>query len=346
MKFTAKQIAEVLNGEVYGNPEAEVSDFAKIEEGKPETLTFLHNAKYEHYLYTTEASVCIVNKDYQPRKPITPTLVKVDDAYLALTQLLEYYHEHTKTDKTGIEQPSYIASTASYGADVYIGAFAHIGDHVEIGDNVKIYPNVTIGDRSKIGDHTILYSGVQLYEGTVVGNNCIVHSNAVIGADGFGFAPDKHGVYKKIPQIGNVVLEDDVEIGAATTIDRSTMGSTLIKKGVKLDNHVQIAHNVVIGEHTVIAAQTGVAGSTKIGKHNVIGGQVGIVGHIEIGDGVQIQAQSGVGKNVEDGRALQGSPAFEYAAYSRSYVHFRNLPKIVNRLNEIEKKLEDNGEKS
>lgn len=346
MKFTAKQIAEVLNGEVYGNPDAEVSAFAKIEESKPETLTFLHNAKYEHYLYTTEASVCIVNKDYTPKKPVTPTLVKVDNAYLALTKLLEYYYEHTKTQKTGVEQPSFVASTATYGADVYIGAFAHIGDHVEIGNNVKIYPNVTVGDHSKIGDNTILYSGVQLYEHIVVGNNCIIHSNAVIGADGFGFAPDEKGVYKKIPQIGNVILEDDVEVGAATTIDRSTMGSTLIKKGVKLDNHVQIAHNVVIDEHTVIAAQTGVAGSTKVGKHSVIGGQVGIVGHIEIGDRVQIQAQSGVGKSVRDESALQGSPAFEYAAYNRSYVHFRNLPEIVNRLNEIEKKLKDNGKES
>lgn len=342
MKFTAQQIANVLNGKVEGNPDVEVSDFAKIEDGKPGTLTFLHNSKYEHYLYDTKASVCIVNADFKPDKSLNTTLVRVENAYMALTKLLEYY-DQMKKQKTGVEQPVYVSESASYGEDLYLGAFSHIGDGVEIGDHVKIYPNVTIGDNSKIGDHVIIYSGARLYSDTVVGNNCIIHGNAVLGADGFGFAPDDKGVYKKIPQIGNVVLEEDVEVGAGTTIDRSTMGSTVIKKGVKLDNHVQIAHNVVVGEHTAIASQAGIAGSAKIGKHGVIGGQAGIAGHIEIGENVQIQAQSGVAGNIEKGSALQGSPAIPYSNYNRSYVHFKNLSKIVDRLNELEKKLKNNG---
>lgn len=338
MKFTAQQIASVLDGKVDGNPEIEVSDFAKIEDGKPGTLTFLHNPKYEHFLYTTKASVCIVNNDFNPSQSVDTTLIKVDDAYRSLTKLLAYY-DAMKSQKSGIEDPIYIAESAKYGEDIYLGAFAYIGEGVEIGKDVKIYPHVYIGDNSKIGDHTIIYSGAQLYKETIIGKDCIIHSNAVIGSDGFGFAPDEKGVYTKIPQIGNVILEDHVEIGAGTTIDRSTMGSTIIHEGVKLDNQVQIAHNVVVGEHTVIASQTGVAGSTKIGKHNIIGGQVGIVGHIEIGDNVQIQAQSGVSKNLKDGVAIQGSPAFSYADYYRSYIHFKHLPKIVDRLNELEKKL-------
>lgn len=342
MKFTAQQIASVLDGKVEGNPETEVSDFAKIEDGKPGTLTFLHNTKYEHYLYGTQASVCIVNADFTPRQEIDTTLIKVDNAYLALTKLLEYY-DQMKSAKTGIEDPVHVAETASYGEDIYLGAFAYVGENVKIGNNVKIYPHAYIGDNAQIGDNVIIYSGAKLYKETVVGHNCIIHGNAVLGADGFGFAPNEEGVYRKIPQIGNVVLEDDVEIGAGTTIDRSTMGSTVIHKGVKLDNQVQIAHNVAVGEHTVIASQTGVAGSTKIGKHNVIGGQVGIVGHIEIGDKVQIQAQSGVSKNTESGSALQGSPAIKYGDYNRSYVHFRNFPEIVKRLNALEKKLNNNG---
>ena len=340
MKFTAEQIAQVINGRVEGNPEALVSDFAKIEEGKPETITFLHNPKYTQYIYETAASVCIVSEDFKPEKPVKPTLIRVEDPYLALSGLMEYY-DQLKKQKSGIEKPSYIAESAKYGENIYIGAFAYIGENVQIGNNVKIYPNAHIGDHTIIGDNVTIYSGVQIYHEIVIGNNCIIHSNAVLGSDGFGFAPNEKGEYKKVPQIGNIVIEDDVEIGSGTVIDRSTMGSSYIRKGVKLDNLIQIAHNVEIGEHTAIAAQTGIAGSTKIGKHCLIGGQVGIAGHIKIGNQVKIQAQSGVGKNIEDGAVLQGSPALTYREYNRSYIHFKNFPDIIKRLNELEKKLKE-----
>lgn len=342
MKFTAAQIAEVLEGEIEGNPEIKVSDFAKIEEGKPGTLTFLHNPKYKNYIYKTDASICIVNSDFKPDKPVNPTLIKVKDAYAALGQLLAYYQQ-MKQDKVGLEEPHYIDESAAYGAQVYIGAFAYIGENVQIGDNVKIYPHVYIGDNSKIGDNVTLYAGTKLYEETKIGNNCILHSNVVIGSDGFGFAPDKQGVFKKIPQIGNVVIEDDVEIGSGTTIDRSTMGSTIIRTGVKLDNQIQIAHNVEIDKHTAVAAQTGIAGSAKIGKNSIVGGQVGISGHINIGDRVKIQAQTGIASNVKDESTLMGSPALPYNNYNKSYVHFKNLPQIVKRLDKVEKKLYENG---
>jgi len=342
MKFTAEQIAQVIKGKVEGDPEALVSDFAKIEEGKPESLTFLHNPKYEKYIYETRASVCIVGEDFKAEKPIQPTLIRVENPYLALTELLQYY-DQLKKQKSGIENPSFISESAKYGEDIYVGAFAYIGEHVKIGNNVKIYPHVYIGDHSVIGDNVTIYSGAKIYHEIVIGNNCIIHSNAVIGADGFGFAPDEKGVYTKVPQIGNVIIKDDVEIGAATTIDRSTMGSSVIGQGVKLDNQIQLAHNVEVGEHTVMAAQTGIAGSTKIGKHGLIGGQVGIAGHLKIGDFVKIQAQTGIIKNVEDKAVLQGSPALTYREYNRSYIHFKNLSEIVRRLNEVEKKLKDNG---
>lgn len=342
MKFTAAQIAEVLEGEIEGNPEIKVSDFAKIEEGKPGTLTFLHNPKYKNYIYKTDASICIVNSDFKPDKPVNPTLIKVKDAYAALGQLLAYYQQ-MKQDKVGLEEPHYIDESAAYGAQVYIGAFAYIGENVQIGDNVKIYPHVYIGDNTKIGDNVTLYAGTKLYEETKIGNNCILHSNVVIGSDGFGFAPDKQGVFKKIPQIGNVVIEDDVEIGSGTTIDRSTMGSTIIRTGVKLDNQIQIAHNVEIDKHTAVAAQTGIAGSAKIGKNSIVGGQVGISGHINIGDRVKIQAQTGIASNVKDESTLMGSPALPYNNYNKSYVHFKNLPQIVKRLDKVEKKLYENG---
>ena len=342
MKFTAEQIAEVLEGKVVGNPEAEVSELSKIEEGHSSSLTFLSNPKYTQYIYTTNAAICIVNEDFEPEKEITSTLIKVKDAYQAFTKLLQYYNQ-VKHSKTGIENPSYIASSAKYGENIYVGAFAYIGENVVLGDNVKIYPNAYIGDNTKLGDNVMVFAGAKIYSETVIGNNCVIHGGAIVGADGFGFAPNEKGEYDKVPQIGNVIIEDNVDVGAGTSIDRATLGSTVIKKGVKLDNQIQIAHNVEIGENTVIAAQTGVAGSTKIGKNCIIGGQVGIVGHITIGDRVRIQAQSGIGRNVKDGEALQGSPALGYNDYNKAYVHFKNLPKSIKTLHNLEKKLNNNG---
>lgn len=337
MKFTASQIAGILDGEIVGNPDVEVSKLSKIEEGTEGSLTFLANPKYTSYIYSTKASITIVNKNFDAEESINTTLIMVDDAYKSFSKLLEYYNQ-VKLNKTGIEQPVYIASTATYGANHYIGAFAHIGENVSIGENVKIYPNVYIGDNSKIDDNVMIFPGTQIQSETVIGKNCIIHSGCVIGADGFGFSPDQNGRYHKVPQTGNVVLGNFVEVGAGTTIDRATLGSTRIKDGVKLDNQIQIAHNVEIGEDTVIAAQTGIAGSTKIGKNCIIGGQVGIVGHITIGDRVKIQAQSGIGRNVKDDEVLQGSPALSYGDFNKSYVHFKNLPKLVDRIDQLEKK--------
>ena len=339
MKFTAEQIAGILNGEVVGNPNAEVSKLAKIEEGIPGSLTFLSNPKYQNYIYTTQATITIVNKNFEPENPITTTLIKVDDPYQAFSKLLEYYNQ-VKLMKSGIEQPSVISEGVTYGDDLYLGSFCYVGKNVKIGNNVKIYPNTFIGDNVVIGDNCVFFAGVRVYSETEIGNNCVIHSGVIVASDGFGFAPNEDGTYSKIPQIGNVILEDDVEIGACTTIDRATMGSTIIRKGVKLDNQIQIAHNVEIGENTVIAAQTGIAGSTKIGKNCMIGGQVGVAGHITIGDNVRIQAQSGIGKSLKDGEVVQGSPAFTYGDFSKSYVHFRNLPKIVSDLDALKKKLE------
>jgi UDP-3-O-[3-hydroxymyristoyl] glucosamine N-acyltransferase len=339
MKFTAEQIAGILNGEVVGNPNAEVSKLAKIEEGIPGSLTFLSNPKYQNYIYTTQATITIVNKNFEPENPITTTLIKVDDPYQAFSKLLEYYNQ-VKLMKSGIEQPSVISEGVTYGDDLYLGSFCYVGKNVKIGNNVKIYPNTFIGDNVVIGDNCVFFAGVRVYSETEIGNNCVIHSGVIVASDGFGFAPHEDGTYSKIPQIGNVILEDDVEIGACTTIDRATMGSTIIRKGVKLDNQIQIAHNVEIGENTVIAAQTGIAGSTKIGKNCMIGGQVGVAGHITIGDNVRIQAQSGIGKSLKDGEVVQGSPAFTYGDFSKSYVHFRNLPKIVSDLDALKKKLE------
>ncbi len=339
MKFTAEQIAGILDGEVVGNPNAEVYKLAKIEEGSLGSLTFLSNPKYQNYIYSTLATITIVNKSFEPEQPISTTLIKVEDAYQSFSKLLEYYNQ-VKLMKSGIEQPSVISDNVTYGDDLYLGSFCYVGKNVKIGNNVKIYPNTYIGDNVIIGNNCIFFAGVRIYSETEIGNNCVIHSGAIVGSDGFGFAPHDDGTYSKIPQIGNVVLEDDVEIGSCTTIDRATMGSTIIRKGVKLDNQIQIAHNVEIGENTVIAAQTGVAGSTKIGKNCMIGGQVGVAGHITIGDNVRIQAQSGIGKSLKDGEIVQGSPAFNYGDFSKSFVHFRNLPKIVNDLDALKKKLE------
>lgn len=336
MKFKAAEIAQLLQGTVKGDANVEVSTLSKIEEGKEGSISFLANPKYEHFIYSTNASIVIVSKDFVATDSISSTLIVVDDAYQAFTQLLQYYHT-IKNNKIGIEEYTKVSSTAQLGDNVYIGSFSYIGANVSIGNNVKIYPNVTIGDYAKIGDNTILHSGVQVYAECEIGQNCILHSNVVIGADGFGFAPNPDGSFEKIPQIGNVLIEDNVEVGAGSTIDRATMGSTIIRKGVKLDNQIQVAHNVQIGENTVIASQSGVAGSTKIGRNCMIGGQVGIAGHLTIGDFVQVQAQSGINTDVENKTQLYGSPAMEASSFRKSYVHFRKFPEIVKRIDKLEK---------
>ncbi|CAN5164978.1 UDP-3-O-(3-hydroxymyristoyl)glucosamine N-acyltransferase [soil metagenome] len=338
MKFTALQIAELLQGVIEGNPDAEVYRLAKIEEGAEGDLSFLSNPKYTPYIYSTNASVIIVKHSFVPEQKINTTLIKVKDPYQAFSTILEYYNQ-VKLNISGIEEPVYISDTAKYGENIYLGAFAYLGKNVEIGDNVKIYPHSYIGDNVKIGDNTIIFSGVKIYSETIIGKSCVLHGGVVIGADGFGFSPGDNGEYSKVPQIGNVILGDFVDIGAGTTIDRATMGSTIISDGVKLDNQIQIAHNVEIGANTAIAAQTGIAGSTKIGKNCLIGGQVGIAGHIKIGDRVRIQAQSGIGRNIDNDEVIQGSPSFAYGDFNKSYVHFKNLPKIVDRLNQLEKKI-------
>lgn len=341
MKFTAQQIAGILDGDIVGKPDVEVSKLSKIEEGMEGSLTFLSNPKYTPFIYSTKASITIVNRTFQPENDLETTLIKVDDAYKSFSKLLEYY-DVIKLNKIGVEEPSHISESTKYGENIYIGAFSYIGEHVTIGNNVKIFPGAYVGDNVIIGDNTVIFSGVKIYSETVIGNFCVLNSGVIIGADGFGFAPSENGEYSKVPQIGNVIIEDFVDIGASTTIDRATLGSTIIRQGVKLDNQIQIAHNVEIGKNTVIAAQTGIAGSTKIGSNCVIGGQVGIVGHLTIGNNVKIQAQSGIGRNVKDDEILQGSPAFSYGDFNKSYVHFKNLTKIVKDINDIEKKINGN----
>lgn len=340
MIFTARQIAGILNGIVDGNPDAQVSTVSKIEEGAPGSLSFLANPKYTDYIYTTKASAVIVGKDFKPQQQLSTTLIRVDDAYQSFAKLLEYYNKLNK-DKKGREEQSYVSPSAKIGNNTYIGAFVYVGDNAVISDNTKLYPGTYIGDDVKVGANTTIYQGVKIYHGCVIGNDCTLHAGVVIGGDGFGFTPNAENNYSKVPQIGNVVIEDRVEIGANTTIDRATLGSTIIRKGVKLDNLIQIAHNVEIGENTVIAAQTGVAGSTKIGKNCMIGGQVGIIGHITIGDKVMIAAQSGIGGNLKDGEIVQGSPAFGVGEYKRSYVVFRKLPELNAKIAELEKKLKE-----
>ncbi|SHN08898.1 UDP-3-O-(3-hydroxymyristoyl)glucosamine N-acyltransferase [Polaribacter sp. KT 15] len=338
MKFKAQQIADILEGDIVGNPDEEVSKLSKIEEGEKGSLTFLSNPKYNSYIYTTNASIAIVNKSFIPEKDITTTLIKVDDAYKSFSKLLEFYNE-VKNNKSGREQPHFISESSSIGEHEYIGAFAYIGENVKIGNNVKIYPNTYIGDNTVIGNNSTIFAGVKIYSDTIIGNNCKIHSGAIIAADGFGFAPDENGEYNAIPQIGNVIIEDNVDIGAATTIDRATLGSTIIRKGVKLDNQIQIAHNVEIGKNTVIASQTGIAGSTKIGESCMIGGQVGVAGHIKIGNNVKVLAQAGVTKSLKDNAFVNGTPAFKFNDYNKSYVHFKNLPKIVANINQLEEEL-------
>lgn len=343
MEFTARQIADLLQGEIEGNENTAVSNLSKIEEGTPGTLTFLANPKYTDFIYSTGASIAIVNKSFTPEKnlPGELTLIKVDDAYQCFAKLLDFYNQF-RNDKKGIEQPSFIHESALTGEDCYVGAFAYLGKNVKIGNNVKIYPHVYLGDDVVIGDNSVIYPGVKIYHQCKIGKNCTIHASSVVGADGFGFAPNSENNYNKVPQIGNVIIEDHVEIGSNVSIDRATLGSTIIRKGAKIDNLIQIAHNVEIGENTVIAAQTGVAGSTKLGKNMMIGGQVGIIGHLKIADGVKIAAQSGIGQNIEEENSIvQGSPAFSIGDYKRSYVLFRSLPKLKEQMDDLKKELKN-----
>lgn len=337
MELTASQLAALVGGSVEGNPDVSVGTFAKIEEGMPGALSFLANPKYTHFIYETKSSVVLVRRDFEPEHEVKATLIRVDDPYATIAKLLEMVSEMTRVEKRGIEQPSFVAEGVEIPADAYVGAFAYIGKGAVIGKGAKIYPQTYVGVGCKVGDDTVLYPGVKVYDGCEIGARCILHSGVVIGSDGFGFAP-VDGHYEKIPQTGNVVVADDVEIGANTTVDRAMMGSTRIGEGVKLDNLIQIAHNCTVGDHTVMAAQAGVAGSAKIGKHCMVGGQVGIVGHISIGDGTQIGAQSGVNKGTEPGARIMGSPAVDMGEYARGLVYLKRIPSMVEQLKKLNRK--------
>lgn len=336
MQFPAAQIALIVNGRVEGDSQVSVSSFGKIEEAGKGQLSFLANPKYEEFLYSTAASIVIVNESFELKQAVNATLIRVPDAYTAFATLLGKYQEIMQQQLTGIQQPAYIAGTVSYGDNVFIGAFAYLGENVKLGKNCKIYPHVFIGNNTTVGDNCIIHPGVKIYHDTQIGNQVIIHAGTVIGSDGFGFAPQADGSFKKVPQIGNVVIGDQVEIGANATIDRATIGSTLIKSGAKLDNLIQVAHNVEVGHSTVIAAQAGISGSTKIGNGVMIGGQAGIVGHIQLGDGSKVNAQSGVSKSIEAGKAVTGSPAYDYTAALRSQAAARKLPELEKRVKELE----------
>ena len=337
MQFTASQIALIINGKIEGNPDASIGSFGKIEEAQPGQLSFLANPKYEDYLYQTGASIIIVNESQSLQRPLSTTLIRVPDAYSAFATLLSKYQEMRTQQLNGIQEPAYISKTAVIGNNVFVGAFSYVGENAFIGNNVKIFPGVYIGNNARINDNSMLHAGVKIYHDCVLGKHVTVHAGTVIGSDGFGFAPQSDGTFKKVPQIGNVIVEDHVEIGANATIDRATMGSTIIKTGAKLDNLIQVAHNVEVGHHTVIAAQAGVSGSTKIGNHVMIGGQAGIVGHIQIADGTKINAQSGVSKSIKNPNSqVTGSPAFEYTSALRSQAVTRNLPELERRIKELE----------
>lgn len=341
MKFTALQIAKVLNGQIEGNKDIEVSGLSKIDEGKPGTLSFLANPIYTHHLYKTSASIVIVNEDFVAEEEVKVTLIRVKNSYAAFAQLLEMYQQ-SKPKPVGISKNASVAVSAIIGKDVFIGDFVFIGENAVIGDNTRIYSNVTIESNCSLGNDCLINSGVRIYEDCIIGNECTIHSGTIIGSDGFGFAPIDNNNYHKVPQIGNVIIEDRVEIGSNTTVDRAMLGSTIIRKGAKIDNLIQIAHNVEIGENTVIAAQTGISGSTTIGKNCMIGGQVGIIGHLTIADGVKIAAQAGVGKSItEENAVVEGSPAFSIRDYQRSYIHFRRLDALVKRVNELERNQKD-----
>ncbi len=338
MKITAKIVADFVKGELVGNPDEIVTDISKIEEGKKGTLAFLANPKYEKYLYTTEASIVLINRDLHVNGTVNATLIKVDNAYDSFTSLLELYTSMIP-EKKGIEQPSFIDPTAKIGENVYIGAFSYIGPGAVLGNNVKLYPQSYVGDFTQIKDNCILYPGVKVYHGCLIGANCILHSGVVIGGDGFGFVQQPDQQYRKIPQVGNVILEDNVEVGANTTIDRATMGSTIIHKGTKFDNLIQIGHNVEVGENTVIVSQAGIAGSTKVGRNCQIGGQVGLSGHLKVGDNVKIGAQSGVSNSIKDNETVLGSPAFDVTKQVRSMIIYKSLPDMSKRIAELEKQL-------
>ncbi|QJW91153.1 UDP-3-O-(3-hydroxymyristoyl)glucosamine N-acyltransferase [Spirosoma taeanense] len=338
MEFTVKQIAALLGGEVEGNDTLAIRNLAKIEEGRPGDISFLSNPKYESHLYTTLASAVIVNRSFRPQKPVSPALIFVENSYSAFTRLLEEYYQRMNFTRVGVEQPAFAGDGSQFGEHVYRGAFSYIGRNCRIGHNVKIYPHAYVGDNVCIGDNTILHPGARVLNNCVIGQYCVIHPNAVIGSEGFGFAPQPDGTYKTIPQLGNVILEDFVNVGASTTIDCATMGSTIIRQGVKLDNLIQIGHNVEIGKNTVIAAQTGISGSTKIGENCVIAGQVGFAGHLTIANGTKVGAQSGVGKNVtEEGTSLNSSPAFNLSESMRSLAVFRRLPSLERRVSDLEK---------
>lgn len=338
MEFSAQQIAGFLNGTIEGDPEVKVCNFSKIEEGKTGTLTFLANPKYEHYIYETKASIILVNNDFIPAAPINSTLIKVANAYTALAMLLNIV-EQSKTKKSGIDSTAFIAVSAKVGEDAYVGNFAYIGENVTLGKNCKVYPYAYIGDHVTAGDNCIFYPHVTIYNSCIIGSRCIFHAGVVIGSDGFGFAPEGD-LYKKIPQLGNVIIEDDVEIGANTTIDRAVMDSTIIRKGVKLDNLIQIAHNVEIGENTVMAAQVGIAGSVKVGKHCMFGGQVGLAGHLKIGDHVNLGAQSGIISDIKDGETIMGTPAINAKSFMRSSAIFNRLPEIYRNMGQLQREIE------
>lgn len=341
MQFKAIEICVLLNGELEGNPDEVVFSLAKIEEGAPGALSFLANPKYEPYLYTTEASVVIINKSLVLEKPVKSTLIRVDDAYSAFSVLLEKYNT-IKLNKYGIEEPCHISKSAKVGEDCYVGAFAYIGNHAIIGNNVKIYPQVYIGDNVTVADNTTLFAGAKIYSDCVIGSNVIIHSGCVIGSDGFGFAPQADGSFQKVAQIGNVIIEDDVEVGSNTSIDRATIGSTVIKKGVKLDNLIQVAHNVEIGNNTVIASQSGISGSTRIGENCIVGGQVGIVGHIQIAKGSQINAKSGISKSItEENKQWNGAPVSPFRDSLKMQAVYRRLPDLEKRIEELEQMLRD-----
>ena len=339
MEFSAKQIAEFIQGTVVGDENATVHTFAKIEEGIPGSISFLSNPKYLHYIYDTKASIVLVNKDFTPEQEVKTTLIKVDNAYESLAKLLTLY-EMSKPKKTGIDSLAYIAPTAKIGKEVYIAPFAYIGEGAVIGDNTAIYPHATIGENAQIGNNCILYPNVTVYHDCRIGNQCILHAGSVIGADGFGFAPSPEG-YEKIPQIGIVIIEDNVEVGANTCIDRSTMGATIVHKGVKLDNLIQIAHNVEVGSHTVMSSQVGIAGSTKIGEWCMFGGQVGVAGHIKVSNRVSVGAQSGIAKATKENQAIMGSPAIDAKQFFKSTAVFKNLPEMFSTVNQLQKEIEE-----
>lgn len=342
MEFTIDQVAGMLGGEVKGNGSEIINMLAKIQDAKKGQITFLSNPKYEQYIYTTNASAVIVNKDFVPKKQIASNLILVEDAYTSFTSLLEEYHKLMSFHKAGIEQPSYAGENVVTGENIYRGAFSYIGNNVTIGNNVKIYPHVFVGDDVIIGDNTILHSNVKLYAGTRIGSHCVIHSGTVIGSDGFGFAPQDDGTYKAIPQLGNVIIEDHVAIGANTVIDCATLSgdSTIIREGVKMDNLIQVAHNVEIGRNTVIAAQAGISGSTKLGDNCVIAGQVGLAGHLIIANKTSIGAQAGILKSItKEGQQIIGSPAFDVKEYYKAYAVYKKLPDLNHRLGELQRKL-------